>query len=262
MLNDAQLLRYSRHILLPEVGIEGQERIGAAAVLVVGAGGLGCPIALYLGASGVGRLSIADGDSVDLTNLQRQIGHDTSSIGENKALSLKRAVEAINPEIEVEAVPLALAGTTLTEAVAPVDLVIDASDNFATRHAVNRACVSLKKPLVSGSAIGFSGQLAVFDPRREDSPCYHCLFPDDASEPPLRCADAGVFSPLVGVIGAMQALEALKLLARVGDSLVGKLLLWDGLRGEARILRVPRDPDCGVCGRGFRRAASPAVAPE
>jgi molybdopterin-synthase adenylyltransferase len=249
MLNDAQLLRYSRHILLPEVGVEGQERIGAAAVLVVGAGGLGCPVALYLGASGVGKLRIADGDVVDLTNLQRQIGHDTSSIGENKALSLKRRVQEINPEIEVEALAEELAGTVLTEAVEQVDLVIDACDNFATRHAVNRACVALKKPLVSGSAIGFSGQLAVFDPRHENSPCYHCLFPDDVSEPPLRCADAGVFSPLVGVIGAMQALEALKYLARVGDSLVGKLMLWDGLRAEARTLRVPRDPDCAVCGR-------------
>jgi molybdopterin-synthase adenylyltransferase len=249
MLNDAQLLRYSRHILLPEVGVVGQERIGAAAVLVVGAGGLGCPAALYLGASGVGKLRIADGDVVDLTNLQRQIGHDTSSIGENKALSLKRRVLAINPEIEVEALAEALAGTALTVAVKQADLVIDASDNFATRHAVNRACVSLQKPLVSGSAIGFSGQLALFDTRREDSPCYHCLFPDEVSEPPLRCADAGVFSPLVGVIGAMQALEALKYLARVGDSLVGKLLLWDGLSTEARILRIPRDPACGICGK-------------
>ena len=249
MLSDAQLLRYSRHVLLPEVGVEGQERIGAAAVLVVGAGGLGCPVALYLGASGVGKLRIADGDVVDLTNLQRQIGHDTSSIGENKALSLKRRIQAINPEIEVEALAEALTGTALTDAVDQADLVIDACDNFATRHAVNRACVSLQKPLVSGSAIGFSGQLALFDSRREDSPCYHCLFPDEVSEPPLRCADAGVFSPLVGVIGAMQALEALKYLARVGDSLVGKLLLWDGLRTEARILRIPRDPACGVCGK-------------
>lgn len=249
MLSDAQLLRYSRHILLPDVGVEGQERIGAAAVLVLGAGGLGCPVALYLGASGVGRLRIADGDIVDLTNLQRQIGHDTSGIGENKAQSLKRRIHAINPEIEVEALAEALAGTALTEAVEQADLVIDASDNFVTRHAVNRACVALNKPLVSGSAIGFSGQLAVFDPRRENSPCYHCLFPDDVSEPPLRCADAGVFSPLVGVIGAMQALEALKYLARVGETLVGKLLLWDGLRAEARTLRVPRDPGCAVCGR-------------
>jgi adenylyltransferase/sulfurtransferase len=249
MLNDVQLLRYSRHILLPEVGVEGQERIGAAAVLVVGAGGLGCPVALYLGASGVGKLRIADGDVVDLTNLQRQIGHDTSSIGENKALSLKRRVQAINPEIEVEALVEALAGTALTEAVEQADLVIDASDDFATRHAVNRACVSLQKPLVSGSAIGFSGQLALFDSQREDSPCYHCLFPDEVSEPPVRCADAGVFSPLVGVIGAMQALEALKYLARVGDSLVGKLLLWDGLSTGVRLLRIPRDPACGVCGK-------------
>jgi molybdopterin/thiamine biosynthesis adenylyltransferase len=249
MLNDAQLLRYSRQILLPEVGVEGQERIGAAAVLVVGAGGLGCPVAIYLGASGVGRLRIADGDVVDLTNLQRQIGHDTASIGENKALSLKRRIRAINPEIQVEAITEALAGTALTEAVARADLVIDASDNFATRHAVNRTCVSLQKPLVSGSAIGFSGQLALFDSRRENSPCYHCLFPEDVIEPPLRCTDAGVFSPLVGVIGALQAMEALKYLTRVGDSLVGKLLLWDGLRAEARILRVPRDPGCAVCGR-------------
>jgi adenylyltransferase/sulfurtransferase len=248
MLNDAQLLRYSRHILLPEVGVEGQERISAAAVLVVGAGGLGCPAALYLGASGVGKLRIADGDVVDLTNLQRQIGHDTSSIGENKALSLKRRVLAINPEIEVEALAEALAGTALTVAVKQADLVIDASDNFATRHAVNRACVSMQKPLVSGSAIGFSGQLALFDSRREDSPCYHCLFPDGVSEPPLRCADAGVCSPLVGLIGAMQALEALKCLAMVGEPLVGKLLLWDALRAEARTLRIPRDPGCGVCG--------------
>ena len=249
MLSDAQLLRYSRHILLPEVGVEGQERIGAAAVLVVGAGGLGCPVALYLGASGVGKLRIADGDIVDLTNLQRQIGHDTSGIGGNKAQSLKRRIQAINPEIEVEALAEALAGTALTEAVEQADLVIDASDNFVTRHAVNRACVAFNKPLVSGSAIGFSGQLAVFDPRRENSPCYHCLFPDDVSEPPMRCADAGVFSPLVGVIGAMQALEALKYLARVGETLVGKLLLWDGLRAEGRTLRVPRDPGCAVCGR-------------
>jgi adenylyltransferase/sulfurtransferase len=249
MLSDAQLLRYSRHILLPAVGVEGQERIGAAAVLVLGAGGLGCPVALYLGASGVGKLRIADGDIVDLTNLQRQIGHDTSGIGENKAQSLKRRIQAINPEIEVEALAEALAGTALTEAVEQADLVIDASDSFVTRHAVNRACVALNKPLVSGSAIGFSGQLAVFDPRRENSPCYHCLFPDDVSEPSLRCADAGVFSPLVGVIGAMQALEALKYLARVGETLVGKLLLWDGLRAEARTLRVPRDPGCAVCGR-------------
>jgi len=247
MLNDDQLLRYSRHILLPEIGVDGQDRIAAGAVLVVGAGGLGCPAALYLGAAGVGRLVIADGDVVDLTNLQRQIGHATTSIGENKAQSLRRSVLAVNPEIEVAAIARALAGTELNEAIEKADLVVDASDNFATRHAVNRACVALRKPLVSGSAIGFSGQLAVFDSRRDDSPCYHCLFPDNVSEPPLRCAEAGVFSPLVGIIGAMQAMEALKCLAGAGEPLVGKLLLWDGLRSEARSLRVPRDPGCAVC---------------
>jgi adenylyltransferase/sulfurtransferase len=247
-LNDDQLLRYSRHILLPDVGIAGQARIADAAVLVVGAGGLGCPVALYLGAAGVGRLLLADGDTVDLTNLQRQIGHATAAIGENKADSLARSVRAINPEIIVQPIGQALANAALHEAVAAVDLVVDASDNFATRHAVNRACVRFGKPLVSGAAIGFSGQLAVFDPRRADSPCYHCLFPDEAGEPEMRCAEAGVFSPLVGVIGAMQAMEALKYLARAGEPLIGRLLLWDGLRAEARMMAVPRDPACPVCG--------------
>jgi adenylyltransferase/sulfurtransferase len=247
-LTDDLLLRYSRHILLPEVGVAGQARISEAAVLIVGAGGLGCPVALYLGAAGVGRLLLADGDTVDLTNLQRQIGHATSAIGENKADSLARSVLAVNPEIEVRRVREKLVGSALQAAVAAVDLVVDASDNFATRHAINRACVALGKPLVSGSAIGFSGQLAVFDSRRTGSPCYHCLFPDLADEPELRCAEAGVFSPLVGVIGAMQAMEALKYLAQAGEPMVGRLLLWDGLRAEARMMRVPRDPACPVCG--------------
>jgi len=247
-LNDDLLLRYSRHILLPDVGVAGQERISNAAVLIVGAGGLGCPAALYLGASGVGTLLLADGDRVDLSNLQRQIGHATASIGKNKAKSLARSVEDINPEIEVKPIPEALAGDALQEAVATVDLVIDASDNFATRHAVNRACVTLGRPLVSGSAIGFSGQLAVFDSRRAGSPCYHCLFPDHADEPEVRCAEAGVFSPLVGVIGAMQAVEALKYLTGVGEPLIGRLLLWDGLQAGARVMKVPRDPACPVCG--------------
>ena len=249
-MNDDQLLRYSRHILLPDVGVAGQARISASSVLIVGAGGLGCPVGLYLGAAGVGRLVIADGDTVDLTNLQRQIGHATAAIGENKADSLARSILAINPEIEVQPMREALAGHALHEAVAAVDLVVDASDNFATRHAVNRACVQLKKPLVSGAAIGFSGQLAVFDSSRADSPCYHCLFPDQADEPELRCAEAGVFSPLVGVIGAMQAMEALKCLAQVGTPLIGKLLLWDGLQADARVMKVPRDPACPVCGPG------------
>lgn len=253
-LNDTLLLRYSRHILLPNVGVDGQARISGASVLIVGAGGLGCPAALYLGASGVGRLFVADGDTVDLTNLQRQIGHATAAIGENKADSLARSVRAINPEIEVQPIREALSGEALHEAVAAVDLVVDASDNFATRHAVNRACVQLGKPLVSGAAIGFSGQLAVFDSRRVHTPCYHCLFPDQAGEPEMRCAEAGVFSPLVGVIGAMQAMEALKYLAQVGELLIGRLLLWDGLQAEARVMKVPHDPACPVCGQAARQA--------
>jgi len=253
-LNDTLLLRYSRHILLPDVGVDGQARISGAAVLIIGAGGLGCPVALYLGASGVGRLWLADGDTVDLTNLQRQIGHATAAIGENKADSLARSVRAINPEIEVQSIREALSGEALHEAVAAVDLVVDASDNFATRHAVNRACVQLGKPLVSGAAIGFSGQLAVFDTRRARTPCYHCLFPDQAGEPEMRCAEAGVFSPLVGVIGAMQAMEALKYLAQVGELLIGRLLLWDGLRAEARVMNVPYDPACPVCSQAARQA--------
>lgn len=249
-LSDDQLLRYSRHILLPEVGVAGQALICDASVLIVGAGGLGCPVALYLGAAGIGRLLLADGDTVDLTNLQRQIGHATVAIGDNKADSLARGVLAINPGIEVQPIREALVNAALHEAVSKVDLVVDASDNFATRHAVNRACVALRKPLVSGAAIGFSGQLAVFDPGRADSPCYRCLFPEHADEPELRCAEAGVFAPLVGVIGAMQAMEALKCLARVGEPLIGRLLLWDGLRADARVMKVPRDPACPVCGRG------------
>jgi adenylyltransferase/sulfurtransferase len=253
-LSDDLLLRYSRHILLPDVGVAGQTRISDASVLVVGAGGLGCPVALYLGAAGVGRILLADGDTVDLTNLQRQIGHVTAAIGENKAASLARNVLAINPEIAVQPIGQALADAALREAVAAVDLVVDASDNFATRHAVNRACVQFGKPLVSGAAIGFSGQLAVFDPNRADSPCYHCLFPDEAGEPEMRCAEAGVFSPLVGVIGAMQAMEALKYLAQAGQPLIGRLLLWDGLHAEARTMKVPRDPACPVCGAAGRQA--------
>lgn len=247
-LTDERLLRYSRQILLPQVGVTGQTRICEAAVLVVGAGGLGCPAALYLGAAGVGRLTLADGDAVDLSNLQRQIGHATADLGVNKAQSLAASVHAINPEISVTAIPRALSGEALAAAVASADLVVDASDNFATRHAINRACVVQRKPLVSGAAIGFSGQLSVFDPARADSPCYHCLFPEQAEEPELRCAEAGVVSPLVGVIGAMQALEAIKWLAQAGDPLVGRLLLWDGFAAEARVLRVPRDPGCAVCG--------------
>lgn len=246
-MNDDQLLRYSRHVLLHQVGIEGQERINAASVLIVGAGGLGCPAVLYLAASGVGKVMIADGDQVDLTNLQRQIGHQTVSIGRSKAESLSETAGAINPTVQLVALPRRLEGEELNRAVAAADVVVDCCDNFATRHAVNRACAVARKPLVSGAAIGFSGQLAVFDMRDADSPCYACLFPEHGGEPELRCADAGVFSPLVGIIGSLQALEALKLITGVGMVMSGRLMLFDARSTTAREVRVPRDAECAVC---------------
>jgi len=245
-MNDDDLLRYSRHILLPQIGIEGQEKLQSGSALIVGAGGLGCPAALYLGAAGIGRLLIADADHVDLTNLQRQIGHYTSAIGINKARSLRDSIHAINPTVQIEALAERMEGERLGAAVAGVDVVLDCSDNFATRHAVNRACVAERKPLVSGAALGFSGQLAVFDARQPDSPCYHCLFPETVEEGP-RCSEAGVLSPLVGVIGTMQAVEAIKLLTGVGRPAAGRLILYDALAGEFREVRVPRDASCAVC---------------
>jgi adenylyltransferase/sulfurtransferase len=247
-MNDDDLLRYSRHILLPQIGIEGQEKLHSGSVLIVGAGGLGCPAALYLGAAGVGRLAIADADVVDLTNLQRQIGHYSAAIGTNKAISLSGSIRAINPGVRIEALQERLQGKSLDMAVAGVDVVLDCSDNFATRHAVNRACVALRKPLVSGAALGFSGQLAVFDTRQPESPCYHCLFPETVEEGP-RCSEAGVLSPLVGVIGTLQAVEAVKLLTGSGRPAVGRLILYDAGGGEFREVRVPRDSACPVCAR-------------
>ncbi len=247
-MNDDDLLRYSRHILLPQIGVEGQAKLHSASVLIVGAGGLGCPAAIYLGAAGLGRLVIADADVVDLTNLQRQIGHRNSSIGINKAHSLRGTVLGINPTIEVVELDVRLGGEELAAAIADVDLVLDCSDNFATRHAANRACVELMKPLVSGAALGFSGQITVFDTRHPDSPCYHCLFPDNVEEGP-RCSEAGVLSPLVGVVGAMQAVEAIKLLAGVGQPAVGRLILFDALNSSFREVRVPRDAACPVCAK-------------
>jgi molybdopterin-synthase adenylyltransferase len=248
-MDDQALLRYSRHILLPQIGIEGQEQLETATVLIVGAGGLGCPVALYLGAAGVGNLIICDSDQVDLTNLQRQIGHRTDSIGLNKAVSLRNAVLAVNPRVEIHSVEHRLEGKVLQDAIARADVVIDCSDNFATRHAVNRASVSLKKPLVSGAAIGFSGQVAVFDARHADSPCYQCLFPETHEEGP-RCSEAGVLSPLVGVVGSLQAVEVIKLATGAGQAAIGQLTLIDALNTTFRQIRVPRDPACQVCGSG------------
>ena len=246
-MNDGQLLRYSRHILLDEVGIEGQERLGQARVLVVGAGGLGSPAALYLASAGVGRITLADGDTVDLTNLQRQILHTLERVGQPKAVSGQTALRGINPEVAVEAIATRLAGDALAAQVAEADVVLDCCDNFATRHAVNRACVRHRTPLVSGAAIRFAGQLTVFDSRRDHTPCYHCLFPEGDDVEEVRCAVMGVFAPLTGIIGAMQAAEALKLIIGVGEVAVGRLWLLDGLSMEWRSVRFGRDPECPVC---------------
>ena len=246
-LSDAQLLRYSRHILLPELGIDGQQRLLAARALVIGAGGLGSPIALYLAASGVGTLTLCDHDKVDLTNLQRQIVHHSDSIGTQKVESAQRTLAGINPEVKVVAIAERLQGSRLEQLVQESDVVVDATDNFATRHAINRACVQSRKPLVSGAAIRFDGQVTVFDLRRPDSPCYNCLFPEDGDAEEMRCAVMGVFAPLVGIIGSVQAAEALKLITGIGEPLHGRLLLLDALTMQTRTVRLSRDPACRVC---------------
>jgi len=257
-MDDDQLLRYSRHILLPEIGIDGQERLRAGRVLVIGAGGLGAPLSLYLAASGVGRLVLCDHDTVDLTNLQRQIVHFTDSIGKNKVDSARETLARINPEVRVEAVPERVAGKRLEDLVQQADVVADCTDNFATRHAINRACVRFRKPLVSGAAVRFDGQIAVFDLRREDSACYHCLFPDEGEFEETRCAVMGVFAPIVGIIGASQAAETLKLLMDVGQSLNGNLLMLDALSMQWRSIRLRKDERCRVCAAGDTAQREPA----
>lgn len=246
-MNDEQLLRYSRHVLLREIGVEGQEALLRSHVLLIGAGGLGSPVAIYLAASGVGKLTVCDGDRVDLTNLQRQIVHTTDRIGMFKTHSVKKALAGINPETHVIALNERLEGANLLRAVAEADVVVDATDNFPIRHAINRACVTHGKPLVSGSAIRFEAQVAVFDLRQRHSPCYHCLFPEHGEEEDMRCAVMGVFSPLVGIIGSMQAAETLKILLGIGQNLNGRLLLLNGLSMEWRSVRLNRDADCSVC---------------
>jgi len=248
-VNDQQLLRYSRHILLPQIGIEGQERLLAARALVVGAGGLGSPAAMYLASAGLGAIVLCDGDTVDLTNLQRQILHRTASVGKPKALSGRDTLSQINPEVSVIALEKRMEGAALEAQVASADVVLDCSDNFATRHAINRACAKHRKPLVSGAAIRFDGQVSVFDLRKDTSPCYNCLFPEGQDTEEVRCAVMGVFAPLVGLIGTTQAAEALKLVARCGESLSGRLLLLDGLAMEWRSINLARDPGCTVCGQ-------------
>jgi molybdopterin/thiamine biosynthesis adenylyltransferase len=247
-MNDQQLLRYSRHILLDEIGIEGQQRLLEASALVVGAGGLGCPASMFLASAGVGQLVIADDDRVDLTNLQRQIAHTTARVGAPKVDSLAAALEALNPETRVTALRERLSGERLAELVRASSVVLDCSDNFATRHAVNRACVLEGRPLVSGAAIRFDAQLGVFDPRDRRSPCYACVFPATDTVDDVRCATMGVFAPLVGIVGSLQAAEALKLLAGVGEGLAGRLLMLDARDMSWQALHVHRDPACAVCG--------------
>ena len=246
-MNDDQLLRYSRHILLDELGIEGQQRLLQSHALVIGAGGLGSPVLMYLGTAGVGRITVVDHDTVDLTNLQRQIAHNLSRVGSPKATSAAQTIAAINPEVEVIALQERADAKRLDELVAGADLVLDCSDNFATRHAVNAACVKHRKPLVSGAAIGFDGQISVYDTRDAANPCYACIFPPEAAFEEVRCATMGVFAPLVGIIGTMQAAEALKLLAGVGSSLAGRLQMLDARAMEWTEIRMPRQAACTVC---------------
>jgi adenylyltransferase/sulfurtransferase len=247
-MDDAQLLRYSRHILLPELGVDAQLRFAGAHALIVGVGGLGNPAAQFLAAAGVGTLTLVDADRVDLTNLQRQILFDTASVGRNKVEAAEQRLTAVNPDVRVVQVPVRVGDAELEPLARVADVILDCSDNFATRHAVNRVSVAAAKPLVSGAAIRFDGQLAVFDPRDTANPCYHCLFGEGDEFEETRCATMGVFAPLVGIVGATQAAEALKLLAGVGRSLAGRMLLLDALAMEWHEVRVLKDPQCPVCG--------------
>lgn len=246
-MDDNQLLRYSRHILLPKFDIQGQEKLIHSCALIIGAGGLGSPVAMYLTASGIGKLIICDHDVVDLTNLQRQIIHKTDAIGTPKVHSAKKTLAEINPDVNVVTLNKYIDDDTLYQLVTEADVVIDASDNFTTRHLVNKACTILKKPLISGAAVRFEGQVTVFDLRDEKSPCYHCLFPINGNDKDMHCATMGVFSPLVGIIGSTQAAETLKILLGIGETLNGRMQLLDGLTMQWRSIKLNKDPACDVC---------------
>jgi len=247
MLDD-DLLRYSRHILLNEIGVEGQTLFGQARALIVGAGGLGSPVALYLSSAGVGHITVVDHDTVDITNLQRQIAHTQDRVGQPKVSSMKLAMGQLNSQVRVRAIQARADAALLATLVAEADVVLDCCDNFATRHAINAACVAQRKPLVSGAAIRFDGQVCVYDPRDTASPCYACVFPPDETLEETRCATMGVFAPLVGIIGTLQAAEALKLMGNIGQTLTGRLLMLDGRSMSFTEVRIGRHPACPVCG--------------
>lgn len=248
-MNDQQLLRYSRHILLPEIDISGQEKLAQSSALILGAGGLGSPAAIYLAASGIGKLYICDHDTVDLTNLQRQILHNTSSIGKLKTASAVHTLHQINPEVNVISLAQRATKEMLNEILENVDAVIDASDNFQTRHLLNQACLHHQKPLISGAAIRFTGQVTTFDFRQSSSPCYHCLFPDSGDSDDPNCATMGVFSPLTGIIGCIQAAETIKIILDLGESLSGRILLLNGLTMHWHSANLHKDPLCPTCGK-------------
>ena len=251
-MTDDDLLRYSRHILLNEVGVEGQELISGAHALIIGAGGLGSPVALYLGSAGVGQITVVDDDTVDMTNLQRQVAHTVSRVGSPKVSSIQTAIAEINPGVSVTTIQKRADAALLDVLVAQADVVLDCCDNFSTRHAINAACVAHSKPLVSGAAIRFDGQVTVYDPRESASPCYACVFPPEATFEETRCATMGVFAPLVGIIGTIQAAEALKLISGAGRPLTGRLLMLDGRSMEFTEVKVGRNPTCTVCGQPTR----------
>jgi len=245
-MNDQQLLRYSRHILLPQVDVSGQQRLLNATALLIGLGGLGSPAAMYLASSGVGHLILADGDNVELSNLQRQVVHGTADIGRAKVDSARDHLLQLNPEIRITPLAQRLADAELARAIALADIVIDGSDNFATRFAVNRACVAAKKTLVSAAAIRFEGQISVFDPRAANNPCYHCLYKEGGDDE-QRCSENGILAPVVGMLGCLQAIEAIKVLLNLGDTLTGRLMIIDAWTMEIRTLRLAKDPQCPVC---------------
>lgn len=245
-MNDEQLLRYNRHIMLPQIGIEGQQKLRDAHVLIIGLGGLGSPAALYLATAGVGQLTLVDDDEVEISNLQRQIIHRNQNIGEKKVASAKSNLLAINNEIDIVTINHRLDEASLARQIQLADVVLDASDNFDTRFAINRACVEQKKPLVSGAAIQFEGQISVFDSTKEHCPCYSCLYPDKG-EDNLTCSENGILAPVVGIIGSMQALEAIKLICQIGEPLYGRLLLFDALLLQWRSMNLKKDPECQVC---------------